>query len=144
MSDDIFNGAERRAYFRLDKELPVRFRLCGEGQDKVYTAITKNISRGGICLEVHEEKEELIEKLSQNGYELAIDVETPLMVSDEEVISKPVWINGNVDWTQKPGDKDSAIFMGLAFNKMNDDIRKKLHDFILSEFVKQYGENESE
>lgn len=144
MSDDIFNGAERRAYFRLDKELPVRFRLCGEGQDKIYTAITKNISRGGICLEMHEEKEELIEKLSQNGYKPAIDVETPIPDPDEGVVSKPVWLNGRVDWVQKPSNKDSAILMGLAFNEMSDDISKKLYDFILGEFVKLYAKDESE
>jgi hypothetical protein len=142
MADDIFNGTERRAYFRFDKALPVRFRLCGEGQDRVYTAITKNISHGGICLEVQEEKEELIEKLSQNGYKPAIDVETPLPNPDEKEPSKPVWLNGIVDWDKKPGDKDSAIIMGLAFNGMSDDVRKKLHDFILDEFVKRYGKNE--
>ena len=141
MAEKIFNGKERRAYFRLNKEYPIRFRLCDKEQDKVYNAVTKNISRGGICLEVHEEKEELLEKLSQNEDKLPIDVETPRMTADEEVISKPVWINGSVEWAQTPGDNEAGILMGLAFTDMSDDIRKNLHNFILDKFVKQYGEN---
>ena len=59
-----FNGKERRAYVRLEASLPVRFTISGKEMGKIYTATTKNLSHGGLCLEVHQDKEELIDKLS--------------------------------------------------------------------------------
>jgi hypothetical protein len=66
----------------MGKVLPIRFRLADEAGDKVYTATTKNISRGGLCLKVLQEKQELIEKLFQKGHKPAIDIEPPLPNQD--------------------------------------------------------------
>jgi hypothetical protein len=61
MTRKLFNGSERRAYVRLETSLPVRFKISGKEMSKIYTAVTKNISHGGLCLEVHQDKEELID-----------------------------------------------------------------------------------
>jgi hypothetical protein len=34
--------------------------------------------------------------------------------------------------------------MGLKFGEMADDIRKKIYEFILNEYVKSYGESPPE
>jgi c-di-GMP-binding flagellar brake protein YcgR len=144
MQDDISKGKEKRATPRLGKVLPIRFRLADEAGDKVYTATTKNISRGGLCLKVLQEKQELIEKLFQKGHKPAIDIEPPLPNQDAQISAKTVWINGRVEWAKKPDDKESAVLMGLKFGEMADDIRKKIYEFILNEYVKSYGESPPE
>ena len=141
MQEDISNGKEKRAAPRLEKVLPIRFRLPDEGGDKVYTATTKDISRGGLCLKVLQEKQELIEKLIQKGHKPAIDIEPPIPNQDAQISAKTVWINGSVEWAKKPDDKESAVLLGLKFGQMADDIRKKLYEFVLNEYVNRYGDS---
>jgi hypothetical protein len=45
MASNSFNGKERRAYVRLQRSLPVRFKISAQQKSKTYTAKTKNISR---------------------------------------------------------------------------------------------------
>lgn len=144
MKEDISKGEEKRARPRLGKALPIRFRLSDEGRDKVYTATTKNISRDGLCLKVLQEKQELIEKLFQKGHKPAIDIEPPLPNQDAQISAKTVWVNGSVEWARKPDDHESAVLLGLKFGEMPDDIRKKLYEFILDEYVKRYGDSPPE
>jgi len=141
MQEDISNGKEKRAAPRLEKVLPIRFRLPDEGGDKVYTATTKNISRGGLCLKVLQEKQEPIEKLIQKKHKLAIDIEPPIPNQDAQISTKTVWINGRVEWAKKPDDKESAVLLGLKFGQMADHIRKKLYEFVLNEYVSRYGDS---
>ena len=141
MQNDNSNGKEKRTVPRLGITRPICFRLSDEGGDKVYTATTKNISRGGMCLKVLQEKQELVEKLFQKGPKPAIDIEYPIPIQDAQISAKTVWINGRVEWAKKPDDKEPAVLLGLKFGEMADDIRKKLFEFILNEYVKRYGDS---
>jgi c-di-GMP-binding flagellar brake protein YcgR len=138
MTRDLFNGRERRAYIRLETELPVRFKISGEKMSKIYTACTRNISHGGLCLEVHQAKEDLIDKLSADDPKLGIDLDTLIPDQNAAVSAKPVWINSRVDWTRKLNSKDSVLLMGLEFENLNQAARKKLHDYLVGEFLKRY------
>jgi len=141
MQEDISKGEEKRAGPRLGKTLPIRFRLSNDGGDKFYTATTENISRGGSCLKVSQEKQELIEKLFQKGHNPAIDLEPPIPHQDAQIYTKTQWIKASVQWAKKPDNKESVVLMGLKFAEMPDDIRKKLYEFILDEYVKRYGDS---
>jgi c-di-GMP-binding flagellar brake protein YcgR len=140
MTRELFNGRERRTYIRLETALPVRFKFCGKEMSKIYKAITKNISHGGLCLEVHQNKEELIEKLSADGPKLGIDLETLVPDQDPEGSAKPVWVNSRVDWTRKPNSKNPVLLMGLEFEDLTQAARKKIHDYLVDEFLKHYEE----
>jgi c-di-GMP-binding flagellar brake protein YcgR len=124
MTRKLFNGSERRAYVRLETSLPVRFKISGKEMSKIYTAVTKNISHGGLCLEVHQDKEELIDS----------DHAT-------EASAKPAWVSSRIDWTRKPKSKDPVLLMGLEFENLTQEARKKIHDFLVGEFVNRYKEN---
>ena len=136
MMRELFNGRERRAYVRLETSLPVRFKISGKEMSKIYTAITKNISHGGLCLEVHQDKEELVDKLSANGPKLGIDLDAMMSDQDATVSAKQVWVNSRVDWTRKPNSKEPVLVMGLEFENLTQEARKKIHDYLVDEFLK--------
>jgi len=144
MQEDISKGEEKRVGPRLGKALPIRFRLSDGGGDKFYTATTENISRGGLCLKVLQEKQELIEKLFRKGHNPAIDIEPPIPHQDAQISAKTQWIKASVKWVKKPDEKEPVFLLGLKFGEMPDDIRKKLYEFILDEYVKRYGDSPPE
>jgi hypothetical protein len=76
-----FNGKERRAYIRFQKSLPVRFKIDGSQAGKIYLATTRNISRGGLCVEIAQETADLLEKISAPGHKIVIDLDT--LISDQ-------------------------------------------------------------
>ena len=135
-----FNDKERRAYVRLEKSLPVRIRISDKQMNKTYTATTKNISQGGLCLEIYQVTPELIQNLSVADFKIGIDLDTlvpPLPTADP---ATPAWINSRVDWTRKPTAKDPAMLIGLEFESLPDEARKRIHNYIVGEFVKHYEE----
>ncbi|MGD2187505.1 MAG: PilZ domain-containing protein [Desulfobacterales bacterium] len=140
MTREPFNGKERRAYVRLQTFLPVRFKISGKKMSKIYSATTKNISHGGLCLEVQQDKEEIIDKLSADSLKLGIDLDTLIPDRGQPVSAKPVWVNSRVDWTRKPNSKHPVLLMGLEFESLTQEARKRIHDYLVDEFVKRYGE----
>ena len=138
MPRKLFNGKERRAYVRLEASLPVRFKILGREMSKIYAAITKNMSHGGLCLEVHQDKEELIEKLSAGFPKLGIDLDALIPDQAPADSANPVWVDSRVDWTQASGSKDAVLLMGLEFENLTQRARKKIHDYLVDEFVKRY------
>jgi c-di-GMP-binding flagellar brake protein YcgR len=138
MAKDRFNGKERRAYVRLYKALTVRLRFSGDQPDKIYTATTKDISHGGLCIEVPKNQKELIEKLSAARENSSIKIEASILNGSVEFFAKPAWDNCRLDWANKPANKNQVLLTGLAFNNLSEDTRKQIHDYIVEEFVKNY------
>lgn len=139
MSRYAFNGKERRAYVRLDTVLTVLLRVSGNKSDKTYTATTKNISHGGMCLEVPHNYKELIEKLRTTRKNPGIHLNAAIQNKDLELSAKPAWISCRFDYLRKATTKKPAFLMGLAFNKLPEVARKQIHNYIVNEFVKRYG-----
>ncbi len=139
MAWDGFNGKERRAYVRLNKVLKVRLRFSEDQPAKTYAATTKNISHSGLCIEVPKSRKELIEKLSTARENLSINLETLILNNTIKFFAKSAWINCRLDWAKKPTHKNLFLLTGLAFNNPNEDARKQIHDYIVEEFVKDYG-----
>jgi hypothetical protein len=140
MTRELFNGKERRAYVRLETSLPVRFRISGKEMSKIYAATTKNMSHGGLCLEVHQDKVELLEKLSSVDTKLGIDLDALIPKPGAAGSEKPVWVDSRVDWTRKPKSNDPVLLMGLEFENLTQEVRKKIHDYLVDEFVRRYEE----
>ena len=138
MTQKGFNGQERRAYMRLEASLSVRFKVSGGQMSKIYTATTRNISHGGLCMEVHRDKEELIHQLSGERPQLGIDLDTLIPDKEPAHSEKPLWVNSRVDWTRKPEAKDQALLMGIEFENLAREAREKIHDYLVDEFVKGY------
>ena len=137
-----FNGRERRAYVRLDSSLPVKFKISAEQKSKTYTATTKNISRGGLCLEIDQNIQQLLENLSGTDVKISIDLDTLIPQPKTAPPAKAAWISSRVDWARKPTAKNPAILLGLEFEGIDDEARKRIHGYIVEEFVKRYEQTE--
>ena len=142
MTRKLFNGSERRAYVRLETSLPVRFKISGKEMSKIYTAVTKNISHGGLCLEVHQDKEELLEALSAADIKLGIDLETLIAQPGVAGSDKPIWVYSKVDWMRGPNRKNPTLLMGLRFENLAPEAHRQIHSYIVDEFIRRYEEPE--
>jgi c-di-GMP-binding flagellar brake protein YcgR len=138
MHKAIFNGKERRSYVRVDAELPVRFRINDHSPGKIYTGATKNISQGGLCVEVVRQQNELIEALSSIKQQPSFEVQLALPDRNGEPDHAVDWIAGRLDWAEKPTDKNPVFRMGLGFVDLEEEVRRKLYDFVLGAFIKCY------
>ena len=71
-----------------------------------------------------------------------------LMVTADTLIPRPhtaasatpAWISSRVDWSRKPTAKNPAMLIGLEFEGLTDEARKRIHDYIVEEVVKRYEE----
>jgi hypothetical protein len=43
-----------------------------------------------------------------------------------------------MDWARKPTAKNPAMLMGLEFEDVTDEARKRINDYIVEEVVKRY------
>ena len=137
MSKKKINGRERRSYVRLETELPVKFRISGE-YDKIYSAITKNISHGGICLEVSQRQDELFEWLSSADSWPIMEVAPVLPNLNNAHLHQPAWITSRLEWAKMPSAKRPSLLMGMNFVEIAEATRKHIFDYIVSEFLKHY------
>jgi hypothetical protein len=108
---------------------------------KTYTATTKNISQGGLCLEIYQDTQQLIENLATADSKIGIDLDTLIPRPHTAASSTPDWINSRMDWSRKPTAKNPAMLIGLEFEGITDEARKRIHDYIVEEFVKRYEEH---
>lgn len=142
MPRNEFDGKERRAYFRLDKALKVHLRVSGNNPTKTYTATTKNISHGGLCVEVPHHQKELIEKLCAAREDSELNLEATIRTDTLEIAAEPAWIKCKLDWAKQSATKDPALMMGLTFKNLAESTRKQIREYIIEEFVKCYGKND--
>lgn len=141
MIRERFDGKERRAYVRLKRSLPVRFKINGGQTGKIYLARTRNISRGGLCVEIANEIDELLEKLSLPGHKIGIDVDTLIPDQATTVSAKSAWISSRLEWTGKT-DKNQNLLIGLEFEDLAEETRRRIHDFIVKEMVSRYQKSD--
>ena len=140
MALSSFDGKERRAYVRLESSLPVKFKIFTEQKSKTFVATTKNISRGGLCLEIRQDTAELLENLSGTEPKISINLDILIPPPDTAASVEPSWISSRVDWARKPAAKNPVMLIGLEFEGITDEARKRINDYIVKEAVKRYEE----
>ena len=138
MTLNQFNGSERRAYVRLEKSLPVRFRISGNSSSQTHTATTKNISQGGLCIEIQDNQEALKQALTAANTQIGIDINTLIPQPTEAVSKTSQWVNGRVDWTRELNQPDQTLLLGLEFENLSEMARKRIRDYLVDQFFHQY------
>jgi hypothetical protein len=139
MAKDDFKATERRNYVRIDTEVPVRFKISWINPGKVYSATTKNISHGGICLQVLHEQDELVETLASPPEWPTIEVAPLLPYNYPKQISATAWITSRLNWIERPTADDPSLRIGLDFVDMAGEVRKQIFDLIVGQFIKNYN-----
>jgi c-di-GMP-binding flagellar brake protein YcgR len=138
MNTNQFNGSERRAYVRLEKSLPVRFKITGNPMSETFLATTKNISQAGLCLEIQQDKEALLEKLSAADHKIGIDINTLIPQQKGVAAESSLWISGRVDWTRETGQAHQTLWVGLEFEDINEEARKRIREYLVDQFLRKY------
>ena len=96
---------EKRKYLRLN--VPVEIGYLLPGSDRIYTAVTKDISASGIRFETVEN--------FQNGLGLELTLKLPN-------IQNPVHVYGKIAWQEKSNRKDGVFTdVGIEFVKVEED-----------------------
>ena len=108
----------------------------GEG----LTGISPRHRTGGV--EVPLQQKELIEKLKAAGEDSELNLEASLETNHADIAAKPAWIKCKLDWAKPSATKDPALTMGLTFQKLAENTRKQIRDYIVEEFVKSYGKTD--
>lgn len=135
-----FNGSERRAYVRLEKSRPVRLKVTGNPTSKTFTATTKNISQGGICLEIHQNNEALHEALFSESHKIGIDINTLIPKPNYAVSDRSHWISARADWTCELDQAHQKLLVGLEFEDLSEEARKRIRDYLVEQFLQKYPE----
>jgi len=82
----------------------------------------------------------LLENLSGTDFKISIDLDTLIPQPEKAPSAKIAWISSRVDWAREPTAKNPAMLLGLEFEGVNDEARKRIHGYIVEEFVKRYEE----
>ena len=138
MAPGQFNGSERRAYVRLRKALPVRIRISANPAEETYSAITKNISQGGLCLEVEQNREALLETLSVADQKIGIDINSMIPPQENAVSDLVLWVCGRIDWTRKSDAAGQVLQIGLEFEDLTEEARQRIREYLVNQFMHQY------
>lgn len=142
MNLNRFNGSERRAYVRLKKSLPVRFKISENQTSQTYTATTQNISQGGLCIEIQHNKETLKKALAGANQKIGIDINTLIPQPDEAHSEMPQWVSGRVDWARELKQPHPALLLGLEFENLPEMVRTRIRDYLLDQFVHMYPQQQ--
>ena len=133
-----FNGSERRAYVRLEKALEVQLKITGNPMSQTYLATTKNLSQGGLCVEIKNGEKALLEALSAAGHKIGIDINSLIPRQNNTVPEMPLWVSGRVDWACESDQTSQVLQVGLEFEDLTDEVRKRIRDYLVDQFLRQY------
>lgn len=128
-------GAERRRFERIDERLLVKFRLKGAsefgGSGQTYTTYTRNITDGGIMME-------LPEGSIGEGTNVALDnfllfrsvLEFEIFLPPSQT---PIHALGTTVWIEKhPGGPSGERGVGIQFKDLAEEYRRAIVEFIQS------------
>ena len=110
------DGAERRKYVRINKNIPLRITIPdvdGEGVDAHLASVTRNVSMGGILIEFAAIREEMWDKLKEPDVQLDIEMFFP--EHDERINVKAV-----VKW-MKEANKFLAQYASIGLSIIEDE-----------------------
>ena len=139
MGNDLFDGVERRKYTRLESVLPIRVKLPGEWENDICSAVTDNVSHGGVCIRFDRYSDGLLEKMDSSKGSEKTHLKLAMGFDGKEVPVDAEWIDAKVEWAQKIDTDGPAILIGVVFTKLPEKVRTRIHEHVLGQFVKNYG-----
>jgi Tfp pilus assembly protein PilZ len=102
---------------------------------------TKNISQGGICLEIQSEQEAIIKALSAANHKVGIDLNTLIPRHHHAASERPHWVRGRVDWATELDPAGRTLQVGLEFEDLTEEARKRIRDYLVDQFLRQYPQH---
>ncbi len=107
------NSSDKRFFPRLHTIFPIEFKLANENQPREqfqwFQGYTKNVGRGGICLETVSLKRDLIQRLDQEDTYIDLNIRVPFTPEPIKARAQYIWFNA-----EKEGEI-TKYFIGLKF-----------------------------
>jgi hypothetical protein len=118
------SGIERRRYIRLNTVFPVELEVISLDDKEIYCefqqAFTRDVSEGGMCLEVNNLKDELAEKLNKKSAKLRLQINMPFSVRPIDAIAEAAWIKKIRE------HRPNKYFIGVYYEKISEKERKSI------------------
>ena len=133
----VFNDIEKRRFVRLQVKMPAEVRITGEnlpeGNVQVGQTVCRDLSRGGMCLEIPRRIEASWKYIEDrdNVFEINLSLTDQLKISSE----------GRVAWTQQISQKNSEAvcgIVGIEFIELDDKDRDAIIRHIVDRFLAGY------
>jgi hypothetical protein len=130
-------GLEKRKHVRIEVQLIAHFKIVGDEKQTIYHAITKDISRHGVCLKVYRCKDELMDKIGNDMPRLEVSIDIADKTDKIEAYTKTAWISGRIGWMVQPKDESTPILLGMEIYDYEKADEDKLNGYIAELLMKQ-------
>lgn len=130
MNNQADNSAERRRYIRMPTIFPVEYQLYSSENDKLISPLkqgfTRDISAGGLCLEVKGLDNGFIPELQQTGTQLVVYINVPFH-------REPIRAKAELRWFKKIENKvPSHYLIGLEYVNISNITKKRIISYAKS------------
>ena len=120
-------GANQRTYIRLKSIYPVAFAFIRSPEDQTHASwqqgYTRNIGKGGICLEMIPSGEKTLEQLHSGATYLELSIGIPLS-------GDPVKAKAKITWSEQvPHDDSGKYLIGLEFTSITPKDRNRMVNY---------------
>ncbi|MEW6040105.1 MAG: hypothetical protein AB1633_01110 [Elusimicrobiota bacterium] len=146
-----FNGHERRKFVRVHEPVNVKFRVIGKStadlKKKIFfsewfNAISCNVGRGGLCLEVPAPLKAIVSKMAKPVNMIEVEVDLPvcrrLMVGEKVNCFRAL---GSLVW-KNMSHKKNLLRAGIRFLKASDESERLIGNYIIERYIQKYGNSE--
>jgi len=129
------SGIERRRYIRLTTVFPVEFEIVSldgkETLSEFHQSFTRDVSEGGVCLEINNLKDELAGKLSNKTAKMRLRINVPFS-------AKPILADADAAWLKKvKEDHPNKFLIGVSYRQIADRDKRRIVNFARFMWFKQ-------
>lgn len=138
LDEKLFDGKERRKFVRIGESLPVKFRINnGVTSPDWKECISRDISRGGICVQINgvtgEFKEKILNPDSTIELEIGLSMLTTVRAKGDlcslKVVGRAVWNHF----------ENETLEAGIRFTEINPEDDIVISDFVVHKYLEKYG-----
>ena len=117
----VYTGIERRKQPRLAVKFPVRFKIKnGQDNQDVFEATGRDISAGGICMEMILLAKDIMEKVFRSSGKLELEIDIPDM-------GHTIKASGEIVWMRKEQNND---ILGIFFKDISEEEKNSLSNYV--------------
>ena len=120
-------GIEHRRYIRLSTVFPVEFEIVSLDEKEIYSefhqAFTRDVSEGGMCLEVNNLKDDLAEKLNKKSAKLRLQINMPFSAKPIAAVAETAWLKKTVE------GHPNKYLIGIYYERISEKERKGIVNY---------------
>ena len=121
----------KHARFKLDARAV--FKMEGDAERGLFYGKTKNLSLGGVCLEIDEDREKIVDTINSRSTVFQVSLNLAERGGPTDVYQvKTSWIRSSICWLLTPSSDDVPVFLGLRFEDLAETDAKKIDTFTTS------------